>query len=181
MRIQLSDHFRYGRLLRFTLPSIAMMVFTSTYGLVDGFFVSNYVGKTAFAAINLIDPVFTIVGSLGMMIGAGGTAIVCKALGEKDSEKANEYFSMFVHIVLLIGVVTAAIGWFAVEPLARLLGAKGQMLKDCVIYGRISSIGAPFFMLQFSMQTFLSPPKSQSWACSQRYLAGYPILFWTGF
>ncbi len=154
MRIQLSDHFSYGRLLRFTLPSIVMMVFTSIYSMVDGFFVSNYVGKTAFAAINLIGPVFTIVGSLGMMIGAGGTAIVGKALGEKDQEKANEYFSMFVYIVLLIGAVTAVIGWFAVEPLAKLLKAEGQMLKDCVIYGRINSIGAPFFMLQFSMQTF---------------------------
>lgn len=154
MRIQLSDHFSYGRLLRFTLPSIAMMVFTSIYSLVDGFFVSNYVGKTAFAAINLIGPVFTIVGSLGMMIGAGGTAIVGKTLGEKDTEKANKYFSMFIYIVLLIGAITALVGWFAVEPLAKMLGAEGQMLKDCIIYGRIGFLGSPFFMLQFSMQTF---------------------------
>lgn len=154
MRIQLSDHFSYGRLLRFTLPSIVMMVFTSIYSLVDGFFVSNYVGKTAFAAINLIGPVFTIVGALGMMVGAGGTAIVGKTLGEKDQEKANKYFSMFIYIVLLIGLITAAVGWFAALPLARLLGAEGQMLEDCIIYGRISFIGAPFFMLQFSMQTF---------------------------
>lgn len=154
MRIQLSDHFNYGRLLRFTLPSIAMMVFTSIYSLVDGFFVSNYVGKTAFAAINLIGPVFTIVGSLGMMIGAGGTAIVGKTLGEKDSEKANKYFSMLIYVVLLIGAVTAVVGWFVTEPLARMLGAEGQMLEDCIVYGRISFIGSPFFMLQFSMQTF---------------------------
>ncbi len=154
MRIQLSDHFSYGRLLRFTLPSIVMMVFTSIYSLVDGFFVSNYVGKTAFAAINLIGPVFTIVGALGMMVGAGGTAIVGKTLGEKDQEKANKYFSMFIYIVLLIGLATAVVGWFAAPPLARLLGAEGQMLEDCIIYGRISFIGSPFFMLQFSMQTF---------------------------
>lgn len=154
MRIQLSDHFSYGRLLRFTLPSIAMMVFTSIYSLVDGFFVSNYVGKTAFAAINLIGPVFPIVGSLGMMIGAGGTAIVGKTLGEKNREKANQVFSMFVYAVLLIGAATAAVGWFAVAPLAGRLGAEGQMLEECVIYGRISFLGSPFFMLQYSMQTF---------------------------
>ena len=137
MRIQLSDHFNYGRLLRFTLPSIAMMVFTSIYSLVDGFFVSNYVGKTAFAAINLIGPVFTIVGSLGIMIGAGGTAIVGKTLGEKDSEKANKYFSMLIYVVLLIGAVTAVVGWFVTEPIARMLGAEtpihynGSLSKRC--------------------------------------------------
>lgn len=154
MRIQLSDHFSYGRLLRFTLPSIAMMVFTSIYSLVDGFFVSNYVGKTAFAAINLVGPVFTITGSLGMMIGAGGTAIVGKTLGENDRDKANQYFSMFVYMVLLIGAAATAVGWAAVKPMAELLGAEGPMLKDCVSYGRICFAGAPFFMLQFSMQTF---------------------------
>lgn len=154
MRIQLSDHFTYGRLLRFTVPSVAMMVFTSIYGLVDGFFVSNYVGKTAFAAVNLIEPVFVIAGSLGMMIGAGGAAIVGKTLGEKEAEKANEYFSTLIYVVLVIGIVTAVAGWFLTGPLARLFGAEGQMLADCRIYGRICFIGSPFFMLQFSMQTF---------------------------
>lgn len=154
MRIKLSDHFDTSRLLRFTLPSIAMMVFTSIYSLVDGFFVSNYVGKTAFAAVNLIGPVFSIVGSLGMMIGAGGTAIVGRTLGEKDRERANRYFSMLIYVVLLIGAVSAVVGWFVTEPLAKMLGAEGQMLKDCIVYGRIGFVGSPFFMLQFSMQTF---------------------------
>lgn len=154
MRIQLSDHFKYGRLLRFTLPSIAMMVFTSIYSLVDGFFVSNYVGKVAFAAVNLIGPVFTIVGSLGMMIGAGGTAIVGKTLGEKEEERADEYFSMFIYVVMFIGVITAVVGWLCVKPLAEVLGAEGQMLSDCILYGRVCFVGSPFFMLQFSMQTF---------------------------
>ena len=154
MRIQLSDHFHYRKLLAFTLPSIAMMVFTSIYSLVDGFFVSNFVGKTAFSAINLIGPVFSIVGSLGMMIGAGGTAIVGRTLGEKEPEKANQYFSMLIFTVLMIGTITAIIGWFITEPLAVMLGAEGQMLEDCIVYGRISFLGSPFFMLQFSMQTF---------------------------
>lgn len=154
MKIHLSDHFSYSRLLRFTLPSIIMMVFTSIYSLVDGFFVSNYVGKTAFAAINLIGPVFTIVGSLGMMVGSGGTAIVGATLGEKKKEKAHEYFSLLVFTVIVIGAATALVGWFAVGPLAQLLGAEGQMLEDCIIYGRINFLGSPFFMMQFCMQTF---------------------------
>ncbi len=154
MRIKLSDHFNYNRLLRFTLPSIVMMVFTSIYSIVDGLFVSNFVGKTPFAAINLVGPVFTILGSIGMMIGAGGTAIIGKTLGEKKSNDANAYFSMLIYIVLAIGVVTAVVGWFAVEPLSHLLGAEGEMLKNCVLYGRILFIPSPFFLLQFSVQSF---------------------------
>ncbi len=180
MRIQLSDHFNYGRLLRFTLPSIAMMVFTSIYSLVDGFFVSNYVGKTAFAAINLIGPVFTIIGSVGMMVGAGGTAIVGKTLGEKDREKANKYFSMFIFTVLLIGVVAAVSGWFLTEPLSKLLKAEGEMLEYCIIYGRILSVGAPFFMLQFSMQTFFITAEKPKFGLFVTLLGGISnmILDW---
>ena len=177
MRIKLSDHFDYSRLLRFTLPSIAMMVFTSIYSLVDGFFVSNYVGKTAFAAVNLIGPVFTIVGSLGMMIGAGGTAIVGRTLGERDKERANKYFSMLVYVVLLIGAVSAVVGWFVTEPLAKMLGAEGQMLKDCIVYGRIGFIGSPFFMLQFSMQTFFITAEKPKLGLFVTVLGGVSNIF----
>ena len=153
-RIQLSDHFTYGRLLRFTFPSIVMMIFTSLYSLVDGFFVSNFVGKTAFAAVNLTMPVFTIVGSLGMMIGSGGTAIVGKTLGEREEKKASEYFSMLIYVIFVIGVGAAVLGWAMIGPLSARLGAEGRMLSDCILYGRICAVAAPFFILQYCMQPF---------------------------
>lgn len=104
MKIQLSDHFTYGRLFRFTLPSIVMMVFTSIYGVVDGFFVSNFAGKTAFASINLIMPFIIIIGSLGFMVGTGGTALVSRILGEGDEKKANKYFSMLIYLTIIMGI-----------------------------------------------------------------------------
>ena len=137
MRIQLSDHFTYGRLLRFTLPSMIMMVFTSIYGMVDGFFISNFVGKTSFAAINLIYPMFMIIGSVGMMLGAGGTAVIGKTLGEGKRELANKYFSMVVYVVLAFGVFSAIIALFLLRTVAQALGAEGEMLENCVKYGRI--------------------------------------------
>lgn len=110
MRIQLSDHFTYHKLIRFVLPSIVMMVFTSIYGVVDGLFVSNFVGKTPFAAINLIYPLIMILGAIGFMLGTGGTAIVAKTLGQGDKEAANRYFSMLVYVSIAAGVVLTAIG-----------------------------------------------------------------------
>ena len=110
MKIQLSDHFTYGRLFRFTLPSIVMMVFTSIYGVVDGFFVSNFAGKTAFASINLIMPFIIIIGSLGFMVGTGGTALVSRILGEGDEKKANKYFSMLIYLTIIMGIVLSVIG-----------------------------------------------------------------------
>ena len=121
MKIQLSDHFTYGRLFRFTLPSIVMMVFTSIYGVVDGFFVSNFAGKTAFASINLIMPFIIIIGSLGFMVGTGGTALVSRILGEGDEKKANKYFSMLIYLTIIMGIVLSVIGVVFMRPVSILL------------------------------------------------------------
>ncbi len=154
MRIQISDHFTMKRLLLFTMPSIAMMVFTSIYGMVDGFFVSNFVGKVPFAALNLVEPMFPIVGALGMMIGTGGTAIVGITLGQKNNKMANAYFSMFIYAVLILGFIIGIAGFFLSESLAYILGARGEMLRAGTIYSKILFIATPFFLLQFAMQSF---------------------------
>ncbi len=155
MNIKLSDHFTYKRIFTFVLPSIIMMIFTSVYGVVDGIFVSNFVGKTAFAAVNIILPFISILGALGFVIGTGGNAIVAKALGEGDREKANEYFSMMVCVTIIGGAALALLGFILMKPIAVLLGAADSMLDDCVIYGQISMISLPAFMLQNVFQSFL--------------------------
>ena len=155
MRIQLSDHFSYGRLIRFTLPSIVMMIFTSIYSVVDGLFVSNFVGKTPFAAINLIMPILIILGALGFMIGTGGSAIVAKTLGEGDPARANRYFSMLVYTTVVGGAVLAAAGELSLPIVSELLGAEGAMLQDCILYGRIILAALPAFMLQNVFQSFM--------------------------
>ncbi len=154
-QIQLSDHFTYRKLLQFVLPSIVMMVFTSIYGVVDGLFVSNYAGKTAFASINLVMPFIMVLGGIGFMIGTGGTALVSKVLGEGDREQANRYFSMMVLFTVLVGAVLTAIGIVFMEPVARFLGATPEMLADCVLYGRIVNAFTAAFMLQNVFQSFL--------------------------
>ena len=154
MKIQLSDHFTYRKLLRFTLPSIAMMIFTSIYGVVDGFFVSNFAGKTPFAAVNLIMPFLMIVSTVGFMFGTGGTAIVAKTLGEQDPERANRYFSLIVYFSFGLGVFFAALGLAFIRPVAALLGADGALLENCVLYGRIILCALPFFVLQLMFQSF---------------------------
>ena len=154
-KIQLSDHFTYKKLFRFTLPSIVMMVFTSIYSVVDGFFISNYAGKTAFAALNLIYPFLMILGGMGFMIGTGGTALVARCLGAGDREKANRYFSMMVELTVSLGVVLTAIGLIFMEPIARLLGATEEMVPNCVLYGRIVIAFNVAFMLQNVFQSFL--------------------------
>ena len=156
MRIQLSEHFTYKKLLVFVLPSIVMMVFTSVYSVVDGLFVSNSVdGEAGITAINLIYPLFMVFGSIGFMIGAGGSALVSKTLGEGDKELANKYFSMLVYITMGIGIVIAVAGQFVVEPVARLLGATDEKIyKLCVLYGRILLATQPFFILQNIFQSF---------------------------
>ena len=155
LNIQLSDHFTYGRLLRFVMPSIVMMVFTSIYGVVDGFFVSNFTGKTAFASINLIMPFIMVLGGMGFMIGTGGTALVSKVLGEGDPERANRYFSMMILFTLGLGAVLSAIGVIFMPQVAELLGATEEMLADCVLYGRIVTGFTVAFMLQNVFQSFL--------------------------
>ncbi|MDO5330816.1 MAG: MATE family efflux transporter [Bacillota bacterium] len=155
MEIKLSDHFTYKRLYRFVLPSILMMVVTSIYSVIDGFFVSNFVGKTAFASINLIWPIIMILGGAGFMFGTGGTALVSRILGEKDRERANRVFSMVVVSALIIGIILSVVGFLLMEPLARLLGASEAMMDDCLTYGRIVVCFTPLYMLQNIFQSFL--------------------------
>ena len=154
MKIKLSDHFSYGRIIRFTLPSIAMMIFTSIYGVVDGFFISTFTNKTSFAAVNFIFPFLMILGAVGFMFGSGGSALVAKTLGEGDKERANWLFSMIIYISIITGAVITIGGFFLVRPVAQLLGAKGQMLEDCVTYGRIILVSLIPFMLQMEFQSF---------------------------
>lgn len=152
--IQLSDHFTYGRLLRFTLPSIAMMIFTSIYGVVDGFFVSNFVGKTPFAAVNFIMPVLMILGCLGFMFGTGGSALVSMTMGMGDYQKAREIFSLLIYVSIGVGIVIAALGILFLPNIAAALGAEGELLAGCVLYGRIILLAVPAYMLQYAFQSF---------------------------
>ena len=154
MVIQLSDHFTYKKLLRFTLPSIVMMLFTSIYGGVDGFFVSNFVGKTPFAAVNFIMPLLMVLGAVGSMFGSGGSALIGKTMGEGNLEKAQRQFSLFVYVSAACGLVIAVLGIIFMRPLAALLGAEGEMLENCVLYGRIILIALPAFVLQYEFQSF---------------------------
>lgn len=154
MNIQLSDHFTLKRLLRFTLPSIAMMIFTSVYGVVDGFFVSNYVGKTPFAAVNFIMPFLMMLGAIGFMFGTGGSALVSKTMGEGKQEEANRIFSLLVYISLACGIVLFLLGFLFIRPIAAMLGAEGDMLDYCVLYGRIILLSLPGFILQLEFQSF---------------------------
>ena len=153
-QIQLSDHFTFGRLLRFTVPTMGMMIFTSIYSVVDGFFVSNFAGKTPFAAVNLIFPFLMILSTVGFMFGTGGSAIVAKTFGEGDNKKANEYFSLFVYVTAILGIILAILGIIFIRPIAKLLGAEGEMLKNAIIYARIILIALPFNVLQFLFQSF---------------------------
>ncbi len=153
--IQLSDHFTLGRLFRFCLPSVVMMVFTSIYGVVDGYFVSNYVGKTPFAAVNLIMPFLMILGGVGFMIGTGGSALVAKHLGEKNDDLARRVFSMMLILTIILGVAISVLGFIFAENVATLLGADGEMLPYCAAYARTCLIFNTMFMLQNVFQSFL--------------------------
>ncbi len=150
--MQLSGHFGFGRLLRYTVPSIIMMIFTSVYGVVDGFFVSNYTGKTSFAAVNFIMPVLMVLGCVGFMFGTGGSAVISKTMGEGDRKKANEIFTFIVIASAVLGTALAVIGMFVLKPLAVLFGADGRLLTDSVFYGKIILAALPFYVLQFEFQ-----------------------------
>ena len=166
MKIQLSDHFTYKMLLRFVLPSIIMMVFTSIYGVVDGLFVSNFVGKTPFAAVNLVMPFIMIFGGIGFMFGTGGSALVAKTMGEGDKHRANQYFTMMIVVTLICGVIISTVGVIYMEPISIFLGADEEMLADCVLYGRIVLAFNTAFMLQNVFQSFLiaaEKPKLGLW------------------
>lgn len=179
-KIQLSDHFTYRKLFRFTLPSIVMMVFTSIYGVVDGYFISNYAGKTAFASVNLVMPFIMILGGMGFMIGTGGTALVSVVLGQKDHERANRYFSMMIYLTVIMGVILSVLGFTFMKSIAVLLGATEEMLADCVLYGRIVISFTTAFMLQNVFQSFLIAAEKPRFGLVVTVIAGATnmILDW---
>ncbi len=155
MNIQLSDHFTYQKIFRFVLPSIGMMVFTSIYGVVDGFFISNFAGKTAFASINLVMPFIMILAGIGFMIGTGGTALVSKYLGQKEEKRANECFTMMVVVVIVSGIIVSLLGIIFMRKISYFLGATEEMIEDCVIYGQIVIAFNMPYMLQNVFQSFM--------------------------
>ncbi len=154
-QIQLSEHFTYKKLIKFTIPTIIMMIFTSIYGVVDGIFVSNFVGADAFASVNLIMPALMILGSIGFMIGTGGSALVSKTIGEGNKEKANQYFSMLIYLLIIIGAFFTVIGVVFIRPISTMLGADESMIENCVTYGRTILIFLVAFVLQNCFQSFI--------------------------
>lgn len=172
MRIQLSDHFTYKRLFGFVISTILMMVCASLYSVVDGFFVSNFVGKTPFAAVNLIMPVTMGIGTVGFMIGTGGSAIVSKTLGEGKREQANQYFSMLICVTVIFCVILSFIGAVFIRPISLALGASGELLENCVIYGRILFISLTAFVLQNTFQSFLVTAEKPSLSLKISVVAG---------
>lgn len=172
MQIQLSDHFNYKKLLRFTLPSIIMMVFTSIYGVIDGFFISNFVGKTEFSGVNFIFPYLMIFGAIGFMFGAGGSALVSKTLGEKDNVKANQYFSLITYTTIIISIVLTIVGLVTVAPVAKKLGASGDMLECSITYGIILMAVLPFLMSQYLFQSFFVTAEKPGLGLTMSIIAG---------
>lgn len=172
MKIKLSDHFTYSKLLRFVFPSIIMMIFTSIYGVVDGLFVSNFAGRTAFASINLVMPFVMILGGIGFMIGTGGTALVSKVLGEGKKEKANKIFTMMIIFTLLLGTLLSVIGVVSMPWVADFLGATEEMMADCILYGRIVTGFTVAFMLQNVFQSFLIAAEKPKLGLLATVLAG---------
>lgn len=180
--IQLSDHFNYKRLLRFTLPSIIMLVFTSIYGVVDGFFVSNFVGKTPFAAVNFIMPFLMILGCAGFMFGTGGGALIAITMGTGNGKKANELFSLVVYTSSACGIALALFGFLFLRPAASFMGADGQLLEDCVTYGRVILLAIPFYVLQYEFQCLFSTAGKPSFGLGITIAAGLTnIIFDTLF
>ena len=172
MKIQLSDHFTYGRLLRFTLPSILMMIFISIYGMVDGYFVSNFVGKTAFASVNLIIPYLQIIGGVGAMLGVGGSALVAKTLGEGDIPRARRYFTMMMYLMLGTSLFFTVLGIAVLRPVAYLFGATDAMIDDCMIYGTICLIFTTALQAQYTFQSYLVVAEKPKFALVVVILAG---------
>ena len=172
MKIQLSDHFSYNRLLRFVAPSILMLLCTSVYSIVDGFFVSNYVGKTPFAALNLVMPVLMGVGTLGFMAGTGGSAVVSMTLGEGRKELANEYFSLIVYVTLAVSIVVGCICFALAPQIALALGADGELEADCVRYSRILFLSSPAFVMQYLFQSFFIAAEKPTLSLKVNVIAG---------
>ncbi|MBP3704983.1 MAG: MATE family efflux transporter, partial [Clostridia bacterium] len=155
MKIQLSDHFTYGKLIRFTLPSIIMMIFTSIYGMVDGFFISNFVGKTAFASVNLIIPYLQILGGVGAMLGVGGSALVAKTLGEGDIPRARRYFTMMIGLMIGVGIFFTVVGITFLRPMAYVFGATDNMIDECMVYGTTCLVFNTALLMQYGFQSYL--------------------------
>lgn len=172
MNIQLSDHFTYKKLLRLTLPSIVMLVVTSVYSVVDGFFVSNFVGKTPFAAVNLIMPFLMVIGSIGFMMGTGGGALIAKTMGENNQEKANQIFSMVVYLSAAFGIVLTVLGLLFLRPVACFLGAEGELLENCLRYGRVVLLATPAYILQFEFQCLFATANKPSLGLAITVAAG---------
>ena len=172
MNIQLSDHFTYGKLLRFALPSIVMMIFTSIYGVVDGIFVSNFAGKTPFAAINLVMPYIMVFGTVGFMVGTGGTALVAKTLGMGDHKKANEIFSMLVWFCIISGIGLTVFSMIFLRPAAMALGAEGEILENCISYGLIVLPATTAYILQFTFQSFCVTAEKSNLSLTMMVVAG---------
>lgn len=172
MKIQLSEHFTYGKLIRFALPSIGMMIFNSIYGVVDGIFVSNFAGKTAFTAVNLIMPFLMMLGVVGFMIGSGGTALISMTLGMGDKKRANEIFSMLTWVCIISGVALSAIAMIVLRPVAILLGAEGEVLENCILYGRIVIPATTAYLLQFAFQSFCVTAEKASLSLTVAVSAG---------
>lgn len=154
MSIDMSKHLSVSELLRFTAPTIAMMAFTSLYAIVDGLFVSNFAGKTAWAGISLIMPVIMVLASFGLMVGTGGSALVAKTFGEGDGPRARRYFTLLIAFAFIVGCVISFAGWFAMDPLAAMLGAQGQLHADATLYGCMMMYSLPFYILQYAFQSF---------------------------
>lgn len=170
--IQLSDHFDYKKLLRYTFPSIVMLIFTSIYSVVDGFFVSNFVGKTPFAALNLIYPILMLLGGAGFMFGTGGSALIAKTMGQNQQQKANEIFSLLIWVSLALGVVLGVLGAVFLRPIAIALGAEGELLEQSLIYGRIVLLAVPVYILQYEFQCLFSVAENPRLGLQFTLLAG---------
>ena len=153
--VQLSDHFDYRTLIRFTIPSVLMMVISSVYSIVDGLFVSNFAGSDGFAAVNLMMPIAMMISCIGFMAGAGGSALISKTLGEQEAEKAREQFSLIIYLIIGFSLVIGVTVFLLVPQIARMMGAEGAIYDNCVIYGRILISALPAFMLQILFQNFL--------------------------
>ena len=185
-RIHLSEHFTYSKLLRFTLPSIVMNIFASLYIIVDGYFVANFVGKTEFAAINLIMPILNILGTIGYMFGVGGSALIAKTLGEKKRDQANSLFSLIVLVSAGLGALMMVSGFIFMRPITSLLGAEGQLLEDTVLYGRIFILALPAWILVYEFQLFFVTAEKPRLGLAVTVLAGlsniaFDAIFIIGF
>ena len=180
MKIKISDHFNYSKMLRFTLPSIMMMIFTSIYGMVDGFFISNFVGAVPFAAVNLVMPFIMVLGAVGMVFGSGGSALVSMKLGMGKKEEANEIFSFLIYSALVFGTVLSAVGFVAAEPVARFLGATDEMLPYCITYIRINMFGNVQFILQYMFQVFFVTASKPHFGLYVTLAAGFANMILDG-